>query len=832
MSAGNKGSSWWSRLRGKSAGQVTGNAGHVVAADDAQTLQAEFEQGAEHHRQGRLDEAEAVYRSLLERQPKAAEVLHSMGVLQVQRQNLADAVVWMERAAEADPRHVAARVNLGNLLRVLGHREEALASYGGALDIAPGNIDALMNRAAVLLDLGRQTHALADYESVLNAMPGHREAGLKRCILLTGQGRMEEALAGYDQVLASSPEDLEALFNQGALLVALDRVAEAVASYDRALAIKPDFVEVFNNRGIAWWKGRQCESAVADYERALALRPDYAEAHHNRGIVLAYMRRWDEALTSYDRAVACNPGYSGAWGNRGALLADMGRHDEALFSYDRALEIKPDFLEALNNRGGIFRKMALHERSAQDYSQILALNPGYEHAIGNKWYAEALVCNWTGYPDSRQSLFDAIKSDAAVALPFQAAVLLGSADSQLQCARNFVRRKYPAIAEPLWNGESYRHARPRVAYLSADFHDHATSQLMAELFERHDRERFEVSAWSFGPETGDAMRARLRAAFEHFHDVRNVSDDEVAARLRAAEIDIAVDLKGFTDGCRPGIFARRVAPIQVNFLGYPGTTGADYMDYIIGDAEVIPEGHEVFYSEQVVRLPDSYQVNDTKRVIAGHVPTRAEAGLPASGFVFCCFNNNYKITPEVFDVWMRLLKAVPGSVLWLLEDNAAASRNLRREAQARGVDAGRLVFAGRVLPPDHLARHRLADLFLDTLPCNAHTTASDALWAGLPVLTCRGNAFAGRVAASLLRAVGLPELVVDDLGAYETLAMRLATAPGELAGLKARLLQNRLTHPLFDIERYRRHLESAYAAMIEQHRQGKSPRGFSVAPPY
>jgi predicted O-linked N-acetylglucosamine transferase (SPINDLY family) len=371
-----------------------------------------------------------------------------------------------------------------------------------------------------------------------------------------------------------------------------------------------------------------------------------------------------------------------------------------------------------------------------------------------------------------------------------------------------------------------------VAYLSADFHDHATSQLMAELFERHDRERFEVSAWSFGPETGDAMRARLRAAFEHFHDVRNVSDDEVAARLRAAEIDIAVDLKGFTDGCRPGIFARRVAPIQVNFLGYPGTTGADYMDYIIGDAEVIPEGHEVFYSEQVVRLPDSYQVNDTKRVIAGHVPTRAEAGLPASGFVFCCFNNNYKITPEVFDVWMRLLKAVPGSVLWLLEDNAAASRNLRREAQARGVDAGRLVFAGRVLPPDHLARHRLADLFLDTLPCNAHTTASDALWAGLPVLTCRGNAFAGRVAASLLRAVGLPELVVDDLGAYETLAIRLATAPGELAGLKARLLQNRLTHPLFDIERYRRHLESAYAAMIEQHRQGKSPRGFSLQAMY
>ena len=788
MSAGNKGYGWWSRLLGKTA--VVGTAG----AEEGAALQTEFERGVEHHRQGRLDEAEAVYRSLLERQPQVAEVLHSMGVLQAQRQRLADAVVWMGKAVEADPGHVTARVNRGNLLRALGRREDALSSYGDALRIEPG----------------------------------HRDAGLRYCSLLTELGRMEEALAGYQEVLVSSPEDLEALFNQGVVLAALDRATEAVASYDRVLAIKPDFVEALNNRGIARWKDRQCESAVADYDRALTLRPDYAEAHHNRGIVMTYMRRWDDALASYDRAVACNDEYADAWSNRGSLLADMGRHDEALASYDRALEIKPDFPEALNNRGGVFRKMGLHERSAQDYSRLLTLNSAYEHAIGNRWYAEALVCNWAGFSASRQGLIEAIKTGGAAALPFQAAVLLDFVDVQIECAKNYARRKYPAAVNPLWAGESYHHKRTRIAYLSADFHDHATSQLMAELFERHDRERLEVSAWSFGPETGDAMRARLRSAFEYFHDVREIGDDEVAAALRAAEIDIAVDLKGFTDGCRPGIFAKRVAPIQVNYLGYPGTTGAECMDYIIGDAEVIPEGHEAYYSEQVVRLPDSYQVNDTKRLIADHTPTRAEAGLPASGFVFCCFNNNYKITPEVFDIWMRLLKAVPGSVLWLLEDNAAASRNLRREAGARGVDAERLVFAGRVLPPAHLARQRLADLFLDTLPCNAHTTASDALWAGLPLLTCRGNAFAGRVAGSLLRAVGLPELITDDLGTYEALALRLATTPGELAALKARLKQNRLTHPLFDIDRYRRHLESAYATMIEQHRQGKPPQAFSV----
>ncbi|MFZ9562849.1 MAG: tetratricopeptide repeat protein, partial [Burkholderiales bacterium] len=680
----------------------------------------------------------------------------------------------------------------------------------------------------LLRALGRQEEALSSYGEVLVIEPGHVEAGRRRCSLLMELGRMEAARAAYEQLLAVSPDDLEALFNNGVVLAALGRTAEAIASYDRALTVKPDFVEALNNRGIALWKDRQCESALADYDRALVLRPEYAEAHHNRGIVLTYMRCSGDALASYDRAVACNPGYADAWNNRGALLADMGRHDEALASYDRALEIKPDFQEGLNNRGGIFRKMGLHERSAQDYSSLLELNPAYENAAGNQWYSEALVCHWAGFAASHEALLAAVKAGQAAALPFQTAVLLDSAAAQIKCARNYVGRKFPAAAKPLWNGEIYRHARIRIAYLSADFHLHATSQLMAELFERHDRDRFEVSAWSFGPETGDAMRARLRSAFEHFHDVRTVSDDEVASRLRAAEIDIAVDLKGYSKDSRPGIFARRAAPVQVNYLGYPGTTGADCMDYIIADAEVIPEGHEAHYSEQVVRLPDSYQVNDTKRLIAGHTPTRVDAGLPASGFVFCCFNNNYKITPAVFDVWMRLLKAVPGSVLWLLEDNAAASRNLRREAGVRGVDAARLVFAGRVLPPAHLARQRLADLFLDTLPCNAHTTASDALWAGLPLLTCRGNAFAGRVAASLLRAVGLPELITDDLGAYEAQALRLATTPGELEALKARLKQNRLTHPLFDIDRYRRHLESAYITMVEQQRQGKPPQAFAV----
>jgi protein O-GlcNAc transferase len=369
-----------------------------------------------------------------------------------------------------------------------------------------------------------------------------------------------------------------------------------------------------------------------------------------------------------------------------------------------------------------------------------------------------------------------------------------------------------------------------MAYVSADFHEHATAYLMAGLFEAHDKERFEITAVSFGPDAADAMRARLKPAFDRFVDVRGTSDREVARMLHNLEIDIAIDLKGFSANSRTGIFAQRAAPLQVNYLGYPGTLGADYIDYIIADRHVIPPGHEGYYTEKVVRLPETYQVNDSKRSVADWSPGRAEIGLPDPGFVFCCFNSNYKITPDIFAVWMRLLERVTGSVLWLLETNAAASDNLRREAQRRGVAPERLVFAPPMPLDRHLARHRLADLFLDTRPVNAHTTASDALWAGLPLVTCTGDAFAGRVAASLLDAVGLPELITQNLNDYEALALQLATTPSLLSDIRAKLARNRPLHPLFDTDRQRRHIESAYIAMWERYQRGEPPASFTVEP--
>ena len=745
--------------------------------------------------QGQLDDAEPIYRKVLHQQPDNPDALHFLGVLQAQRQNLAEAAELIDRALTLDPDNATAHANRGNVYRMLMRNEDALASYERALALDPESVEALLNRGAVLLDLGRHEAALASYGAILAVRPDHREAQLKRCALLTAFKRFEEALAGYDRALEVNPDDLEALFNRGAVLVALRRYADAVASYDRTLVIKPDHAEILNDRGIA----------------------------------LGNLKRWAEALDSFDRAITCNPRYAEVYNNRGALLADTGRHDEALASYDKALAIRPDAAGFLNNRGGLLRVMGLHERAAQDYSRLLELEPEFDQALGHKLHANIQVCSWKHYITDRSQLLKYVRDGKRV-LPFTVLVTSDSGVEQLQSARTYVGQKYATVVKPLWTGERYRHDRIRIAYLSADFYLHATAHLMVELFEQHDKERFEVSAWSFGRDVKDDMRARLQRSFEQFNDVRGKSDDEVAVMLRSREIDIAIDLKGYTKDCRPAIFARRSAPIQVNYLGYPGTTGADYMDYIIGDADITPEGHEHFYSEKVVRLPDSYQVNGSRRVISAQTPSRAEVGLPESGFVFCCFNNNYKITPDVFDVWMRLLHRVEGSVLWLLEGSTAASRNLRVEAEAKDVRADRLIFAARMQPPDHLARHRLADLFLDTLPCNAHTTASDALWAGLPLLTCRGHAFPGRVAASLLRAVGLPELITETLADYEALALRLATTPALLADIRSRLALNRTTHPLFDIDRYRRHIESAYLTMYERYQRGESPQSFSVGP--
>ncbi|MEX2199725.1 MAG: tetratricopeptide repeat protein [Burkholderiales bacterium] len=620
------------------------------------------------------------------------------------------------------------------------------------------------------------------------------------------------------RLLETDPLESQALHLLGASLLYQERFQEALAPLDEAHRAAPRKGSG-HRLGYCHLALGDFEAAARELEREVRLYPQLINARNAFGVALIRLSRREQALATFLEAIQLDSASPEANSNAGSLLADLGRVNEALPYLQAAVRASPGLADAHFNLGLAYQRLKQHAQAADSLQLALDIAPRMPYALGHLVWNRIAQCRWEGTAERIASLREQVRRDGVPAMPFEFVALCDDPAEQRRCAELHVTRSLGARPAPLWHGERYRHDRIRLAYLSADFCEHATAHLMAGLFERHDRSRFETIALSYGPDDASPMRKRLARAFERFVDVRTLSDAAAARVLRDLEIDVAVDLKGHTADARPGILAHRPAPVQVSYLGFPGTTGTDFIDYVLADRHVLPESERAAWSEKVVYLPECYQANDAGRVIADRTPSRAEAGLPSQGFVFCSFNNNYKITPQVFDAWMRLLRQVPASVLWVLEDNTGARRNLQREAEARGVEPQRLVFAPRVPHAEHLARHRLADLFLDTLPCNAHTGASDALWAGLPLLTCAGGTFAGRVAGSLLRAIGLPELVTRSLAEYEALALQLATNPARLSALRARLAANRMTAPLFDTDRFRRHLESAYLRMLEMRRE-------------
>jgi protein O-GlcNAc transferase len=622
-------------------------------------------------------------------------------------------------------------------------------------------------------------------------------------------GNLMEAARLYGQILAIAPVP-EAMVNYANVLARMGRQSEAMAQYDLAAKSKTDFFEALFNRGNLLLDIHRPLDALADFDRVVAIRPDVPGVWNNRGTALRQLRRTQEALASYERAVSLAPGHINALTNRAIALFDLRRLNEALTATDAALALQADFAEALYVKANILRDLGRLSEAQTCYERVLAAAPGHASGLNGLAQVTAALCDWPKAAALAPRLASDVMAGRSLIQPF---VLMGySEDAALlrRCAENYVHRVAP-VQPPLCDRKPTRHERIRLAYLSADFHQHPTAQLMVELFERHDRARFEVTAIAFGPDDNSAMRRRLAAAFDNFEDVRGMSDLDVARLLKSREIDIAVDLNGHTQDARPGIFSHRPAPVQVNYLVYPGTTGAAFMDYILADRIVLPLDQQPFFSEKIIHLPDCYQANDATRLVPPP-PSRAEAGLPESGFVFCCFNNSWKITAPVFDIWMRLLTEVPDSLLWLLDGPHADT--LRAAATAQNVDPSRLVFAPKLPPDQHLARHQLADLFVDTLPYNAHTTCSDALWAGLPVVTCIGKAFHGRVAASLLKAVGMAELVTGRAEDYQALALELAKNPALLKATREKLARNRTTTALYDSERFRKNIEAAYQAML------------------
>jgi protein O-GlcNAc transferase len=788
----------------------------------------EFQRGLTALQAGNLNEAERLLQGALRAEPKHVPALNLLGVVLGRLGRNAEAVASYDRALAAAPDSTEAWYGRGMTLLVMGRPQEAIASFDRVLATKPDFTQVHLLRAKLLTDLGRYDAALGGVDKLLAIMPGLAEAWLGRSNILFERKRHEEALSAVERALALRPDFAEGWHACGNILNELNRHDEALGAYDKALALNPNFAGAWHGRGNVLNELNRHHEALGAYDKALALASDLVEAWLGHGNVLNVLRRLGEALSSFDRALALTPNLAEAWLGRGNAFCEFNRYDQALIAYEKALALNPDLAEAWFGSGNIFAQLKQHDRALAAYEKALGLKPGLKYARGDRLRAKLQLSDWTDLDAEISELVSAARLGMRqpATAPFQFLALSSSAADQLQCTTRFIadQPSFPAV----WRGEIYAHDRIRIGYFSADFCSHPVAQLVVGLFEAHDKSRFQTTAISFGPDDGSELRRRISSAFENFVDVREMNDTDVAALIRRREIDIVVDLMGITRYNRFSVLLRRVAPVQVNFLGYPGTMGAGCMDYIIADRTIIPEEHFRFYSEQVVWLPDTYQANDGKRHISERRPTRGECGLPESAFVFCCFNNTYKITPTVFDIWMRLLAAKAGSVLWLIGSNPTAEANLRREAERRGIAPGRLIFAPKLPLADHLARSAHADLFLDTMPYNAHTTGSDALWAGVPLLTCLGSTFASRVAASLVRAVGLDELVTSSLQDYEALAVKLANDPSLLRALRERLARNRMTHPLFDTARFARHVEAAYTAMWQRYQRGEVAQAFAV----
>ena len=677
------------------------------------------------------------------------------------------------------------------------------------------------------LDREEYSEAESLFKSSLELIPNRASTLTNLSVVQLKLRQYFDAKKSAEMAILFDVNNSEAYVNLGLVEKELKNVTLAINYFDKAIALKPDYVEAWSNKGVVLNDLKHHQQAIVCYDQALTLKPDYAPAWSNKGVALNDLKSYEEAITQYDKALTLKPDYVEAWSNKGVTLNELKRYEEAITQYDKALTLKPDYAEGWSNKANTLNLLRRHDQAAQCYFKALELSTSQPYLLGQAHHQMMLTCDWRDYEKITQQIFGHLEQGEKVAEPFGFQGIAQSEELLQKCAQIYSGDKFPALGN-LAGQAQYAHQKIRIGYLCGEFREQATTILMARIWELHNRSQFEMVAFDNGWNDHSGYRTRIEEAFDKVIDISRLSDLEAAKRIQEEEIDILVNLNGFFGLSRQGVFAYKPAPVQVNYLGFPGTIGASYMDYLIADRTVIPQESYQYYAEKIAHLPNSYQANDNLRAISPRTFTKAELGLPEDSFVFACFNNSYKITPTTFDLWSRILSQVPNSVLWILVDNLIAKENLKKEAIARGIDPDRLIFADRLAPSEHLARHQLADLFLDTSPYNAHTTASDALWSGLPILTLQGNAFAGRVAASLLRAVGLEELIANTEEEYVLLAIELASHPEKLKAIKERLANNRLVMPLFNSSLFTQQIEAAYQVMYERHQAGLMPDHFEV----
>jgi predicted O-linked N-acetylglucosamine transferase (SPINDLY family) len=827
----------------------------------------------EQHRRGQMHEAERLCREVLRQRPHHADALHLLGLLAVQARQLPAGVELMRRSLAVDPDQPFALSNLAAALLDLKIPEESLQSSERALALKPDFTLALSVRGNALRALGREQAALSSFRRAVALEPGNAITlnDYGNCCMALGQH--QEAIAAFQNALQVRPQDAIVAANLSVALLLVGRADEALAPAQQAARINPTQRASWLQLGRVQLERKDYGAALEAFERALArpvsqaangpiaqTRLD-AETLWLRGITLQRLQRFDDAIASLRGAVNLEPQHATAWSALAGVLCEAQRLAEGIECFERALALNPDDTTVLMRHGyacrlaqrpleaaaSLERLVVLDPNNAAAWyslgmavrksnparaiialEQMLRLKGDVEYGLGVLQYARANACDWTEYDTHAAQLVAGVRAGQRIDHPFTFLSVSADADAQLRCARISLKTEEETFR--LESAPPYQHARLRVGYLSGDFREHPLSYLLTGVLERHDRARFESYAFSLRPADHDAYGTRIQSAVDHFIDLSRLNDHHAAVLIRTLEIDILIDLVGHTQGARWDIVAARPAPLQVNYLGFPGTLGASYIDYLIADEYLIPRELRQHYAERILYLPECFQANDDQRPVPSIIPSRSSLGLPEDAPVLCCFNNSYKLNPTFFSLWMRLLHALPGSVLWLVAATPLIENNLRREASARGITHERLIFAPRLPYEQHLARLRAADLFLDTLPFNGGTTVSDALWVGLPVLTCSGEALASRMAGSLLRTVGLPELIAPDLERYEQSALALLTDSERIARLRTHLIAQRLSNPLFNTLRFTRHFEAALLAIHQRFAQGLPPAHLEVPP--
>jgi protein O-GlcNAc transferase len=767
------------------------------------------------------------YKKALQINPKNPEALNNIGHIYKELNQYDEAIESFQKAISYNPGYAEANYSLGITYQNQGKLEEALKCFLNVAQIKPDFAEIHNNISIIFYELDNFDLALQHLNCALSIDPNFAEAHYNLGNLFKDLGKFEKAIRSYKMAIEVNKNYSEAYFNLGNIQIEMGDLEESVESYTKALLINPNFLEVLNNLGSVYKDLNQLDDSLQSLKKALALNPEYLDALNNVGLTYVELGLTELAIDAYRKAISIDSKYEFAYNNLGIALNLLYQYDEAQKYFEKALQLQPNYFDAHVNYANLMIYFDNFNKALISYERAMELNPNADYIYGDIIHTKMYLCMWNGLPNYLKKLHEKIENGEKVIGPFALSALSDDPETIFSATKLYRNDKFPKSNILPQIPQYPYHKKIQIGYFSADFRDHPVSTLTVELYEKHDRSKFEVHAFSYGPDTKDDLNLRIKSGVDHFHNVRTMSDKDIVLLSRSLEIDIAVDLGGFTENARARVFAMSSAPIQLSYIGYLGTMGASYYDYLVADTTIIPEESQRYYSEKIIYLPH-FQANDSKQSYKPSSFSRKDLDLPENSFVFCCFNKNYKYTPECFDSWARILENVENSVLFIFVSNKTAEINLKKEIVNRGINKSRLIFGKKLERAEYLGRLKIADLFLDTYPYNAGATSSDALRVGLPVLTRLGNSFASRMGASILRSINLPELITKTQKEYELLAIELATNPNRLKFIKNTLNSNLSSSPLFDTQLFTKNIESAYKIIYERYHNKQNQKNIYI----